>query len=206
MSKAFTGLRPRTEKLDHFCRQVALHHNKALAAREAGYSQSWIKAKMSRHFREYTPYIAHLQEQQSIAIAKVTAITQQSVLDELAKVAFANPKDYIERIPDSTDEAPRYRFKDFGGLTRDQAAAIGNIQIDDKGVLRFNLARKTPELLALAKAVGLASEKLIVQHNHAHLHAKLDLSSVPSSVLEDVEKLLSGAGAKVYENGEGKQG
>jgi hypothetical protein len=138
-------------------------------------------------------------------VAKHLTISKQSVLDELAKIAFANPQDFIRRKPGSTDEDPLYERIPIDKLPRDLAAAIGSFTIDDKGRMTYSLLRKTPELLMLAKAMGLSSEKLIVQHNHAHLHAKLDLAEVPSEVLESVEKLLTKSGAKVYENGEGSK-
>ena len=125
------------------------------------------------------------------------------ILDELAKIAFANPQDFIRRKAGSTDADPLYERVPIDKLPRHLAAAIGSFTIDDKGRMTYSLLRKTPELLMLAKAMGLSSEKLIVQHNHAHMHMKLDLENVPTDVLENVEKLLTNSGAKVYENGEG---
>lgn len=198
----FSGKRPQHEKLDKFFQFYAAHHDKARAAREAGYSPSWYKGSSHRYCREYAPYIAWLQDQHSKEIAKVITVTKQSVIDELAKIAFSNPQDYWKPKTGSTDEAPKYDQVPLHKLPRELAAAIGTVSVDKDGTLTYSLLRKTPELVMLAKAMGLASEKLIVQHHHAHVHARLDLAQVPSETLDAVEKLLMTSGVKVYENGE----
>lgn len=209
MTDEFTGDRPKHEKLDKFCQYYASHHNKERAAREAGYSASWAKGSVHRYVRQYQPYISWLQNQHSKAVARILTVNKQSVIDELAKIAFANPQDYVRRRrpkegepePKPGDE-PLYDRIPIDELPRDLAAAIGSWTIDEKGRMTYSLLRKTPELVALAKAMGLASEKLIVQHSHAHMHAHVDMRDVPSEVLDNVEKLLTKNGVKVYENGE----
>lgn len=205
MSDDFTGERPKKEQLLKFCQLVASHNNKERAAREAGYSASWAKCSMHRYVRQYQPYIHWLQNQHSKAVAKLITVSKQTVIDELAKIAFANPQDYFRRKPTSTETDPRFEQIAMDKLPRDLAAAIGSVTVDKDGRMTYSLLRKTPELLMLAKAMGLSSEKLIVQHNHAHLHAHMDLSNVPSETLEHVEKLLTQGGAKVLENGEGSK-
>lgn len=205
MSDDFAGNRPKHAKLDKFFQLYAAHHDKARAAREAGYSASWYKGRSHQYCREYQPYISWLQNQHSKAIATHITVSKQSVIDELAKIAYANPQDFVRRTKDSTEEDPKFERIPIDKLPRHLAAAIGSFTIDDKGRLTYSLLRKTPELLMLAKSMGLASEKLIVQHNHAHVHARMDLSEVSSEVLESVEKLLTHGGGKVYENGEGSK-
>ncbi len=202
MTDEFTGARPKHEKLDRFCQFYASHHNKERAAREAGYSVSWAKGSMHRYVREYQPYISWLQNQHSKAVAKVITVNKQSVIDELAKIAFANPQDYFKRREGSPDTDPKFDQVAIDKLPREMAAAIGSVTIDKDGRLTYSLLRKTPELLMLAKSMGLSSEKLIVQHSHAHMHAHVDMRDVPSEVLDNVEKLLTKNGVKVYENGE----
>lgn len=198
----FTGKRPQHEKLDKFFQLYAGHHDKARAAREAGYSLAWYKGSSHRYCREYQPYIAWLQDQHSKQIAKTITVSKQSVIDELAKIAFANPQDFWKRKAGSTDIDPTYEQVTLDKLPRELAAAIGSVTLDKDGRMTYSLLRKTPELLMLAKSMGLASEKLIVQHHHAHVHARLDLQDVPSDVLETIEKMLLSGGVKVYENGE----
>src|SRR4051794_33454465 len=108
MSDEFTGKRPKHEKLDKFCQLYASHHNKERAAREAGYSKSWAKGSVHRYVREFQPYINWLQNQHSKAIAKIITVSKQSVIDELAKIAFANAQDYVRRRDGSTDADPKY--------------------------------------------------------------------------------------------------
>ena len=91
------------------------------------------------------------------------AITKESVLAELAKIAFANMQDYMKV---GEDGQPSLNFKD---LTRDQAAALAEITVEefvdgrsDKRRVRrvkFKLASKQDALVALGKHLGLFIER-----------------------------------------------
>ncbi len=203
LSDSFAGKKPKSPRLEKFFQLIVVHHNKERAAREAGYSDAWVRTKMHMNVREYAPYLNFLQTQTTKAIAKNIAVSKQAVLDEAAKIAFANPQDYIRRKKTSTPEDPRYEQIPIDELPRDMAAAIGAWVIDKDGRLGYSLRQKTPQLHLLAKAMGLTSERLIVQHNHAHMHAHMDMSNVPNEVLAEVEKMLTKAGTKVIEHGEG---
>ncbi len=96
------------------------------------------------------------------AIAKL-AITKEAVLGELAKIAFANMADYMKV---GEDGQPSLNFKD---LTRDQAAALTEITVEefkdgrsDKREVRrvkFKLADKEKALVDLGKHLGLFIER-----------------------------------------------
>ena len=65
--------------------------------------------------------VAELQDQ----AAARTSITVARVLEELAKIGFANPLDYMKVQEDGT------AYVDLKDMTRDQAAAISEIQVDE---------------------------------------------------------------------------
>jgi Terminase small subunit len=104
------------------------------------------------------------------AIAKL-AVTKETVLHELAKLAFANMLDYIEI---GADGQPR---PDFSALTRDRAAAIHELVVEtrteerDDGLpvlivkTRFKLADKRGPLVNLGKHLGLFKDR--VEHSGA---------------------------------------
>lgn len=102
--------------------------------------------------------------------AQKAELSIAKVLDELGKVGFANMLDYI-RIGE--DGLP---YTDFSSLTREQAAAIGEIQVDtvteyesgDGGEkkpivvrkVKFKLAPKTPALDLLGRHFGAWKDRV----------------------------------------------
>jgi phage terminase small subunit len=100
------------------------------------------------------------------AAALASTVTAARVLDELAKLAFANMLDYLEI---DTDGQPRL---DFSALTRDQAAAIHELVVETRTEMRengppavivktrFKLADKRGPLVNLSKHLGLFKERV----------------------------------------------
>ena len=96
------------------------------------------------------------------AIAKLE-ITKDSILAELAKIAFANMADYMT-VDDQGDPT-----LDFGRLTRDQAAALTEVTVesfrdgrtDSRQVRRvkFKLGDKRAALVDLGKHFGMFIER-----------------------------------------------
>lgn len=105
-------------------------------------------------------YIADVQEQ----IRERMKLTKESVLEELAKLGFANMSDFVVLQADGT---PQF---DLSGLTRDQSAAIQEMQIDtytDRGdpevprevkSVKVKLAPKLGALEALGKHFKLFTD------------------------------------------------
>lgn len=92
------------------------------------------------------------------------SITKESVLAELAKIGFANMMDYI-RTNDQGDA-----YVDLSALTREQAAAIQEIVVDEytegrgedaRNVkrTRFKLADKKAALVDIGKHLGMFIER-----------------------------------------------
>lgn len=109
---------------------------------------------------EFSARIAELTN----AAAEASTVTAARVLDEFAKLAFANMADYM-RVGPGGDPV-----LDFSKLTRDQAAALIEVTIEDfmdgRGDdarqvrrVRFRLADKRVALVHLGKHLGLFKEK-----------------------------------------------
>lgn len=106
------------------------------------------------------PHIqARIAEMKSALVVRTT-ITQQKVLEELAKIGFANYGDFIE-----IDEEGRTTV-DVKKLTKDQLAAISEMQVDTtkdgRQRVRVKLHDKRAALMDIGKHLGMFREKLEV--------------------------------------------
>lgn len=104
--------------------------------------------------------VSALQE----AAAKRHNVTVDKIIRELALIGFANMLDYMRTQPDGS------AYVDFSALTRDQAAAIGEVTSevymdgageDAKPVKRtkFKLSDKRAALVDLGKHLGMFVER-----------------------------------------------
>jgi phage terminase small subunit len=107
---------------------------------------------------------ARIAELKGVA-AQASTIEAARVLDELAKLAFANMLDYM-RVGPGGDPV-----LDFSKLTRDQAAALVEVTVEDyldgRGEdarkvrrVRFKLADKRGALVDLGKHLGLFKDRV----------------------------------------------
>lgn len=112
--------------------------------------------------------VAELKDKMAERVIEKTAITEAAVIEELAKIGFANMQDYI-RIGSDGDP-----YTDFSALTRDQAAAIGEVTVEDfkdgRGEdardvrrVKFKLMDKRGALVDLGKTFGIFKDK--VEHS-----------------------------------------
>lgn len=167
------------------------------AALSAGYAAKTARHKNHEIEARNREYIDWLIAHQAQANAKQIAIELEPVLQEIAKIAFANEYDYLVfegQVGDSKNP-PKVRRKRLYELTRDQMAAIKVVR-RGKGGLDYVLRDKEARLIDLVRHLGGFSEKIILEHRHRHLHAHLDLSKVPLEQLEAMEaqmaKLIQG--------------
>ncbi len=134
----------------------------AKAAREAGYSAA--TAKQKGYELRHTPHIAAEIERRQKAIAAKFEVTAERIAAELALIGFANMQDYLT-ISDDGDP-----YLDFSGLTREQAAAIAEVTVEDfkdgRGgrardvrKIKFKLADKRAALVDLGKHLGMFKDK-----------------------------------------------
>lgn len=96
--------------------------------------------------------------------AEQAGVTVQRIVEELAKVGFANMQDYMKVGPDGDP------VLDFSGLTRAQAAALAEVTVEDfkdgRGEdardvrrVKFKLNDKLSALEKLGKHLGMFSDK-----------------------------------------------
>lgn len=97
--------------------------NATQAALRAGYSKSTAAFIGAENLKK--PQIAAAVSQALEKRAQRTEITQDRVLYELARLAFSNMLDYIRVQPDGS------AYTDLSQLTREQAAAIQEITVDE---------------------------------------------------------------------------
>jgi phage terminase small subunit len=87
-------------------------------------------------------------------------LSAERVIGELARIGFANMQDYLTVGPDG-----ELRF-DYARITRDQAAAITEITIEEfKGRkvrrIKFKLADKQTALVSLGKHLGIFADPIV---------------------------------------------
>ncbi|MCX5516219.1 terminase small subunit [Kaistia algarum] len=114
----------------------------------------------------YPEVVARIAEIQGRGAARAE-ITIQRVLEELAKVGFANMADYMRAGADGDP------YLDFSALSRDQAAALAEVTVEDfrdgRGEdardvrrVKFKLADKLGALEKIGNHLGMFKKKLEV--------------------------------------------
>lgn len=96
----------------------------------------------------------------SEALAKGPGITRARIIDELARIAFAQPKDYYKWGPEGVT------LKNSDELSDEQAAAVSGVyQIitSEGGTIRIKLHDKVGALEKLGRALGMFKD----QHEHS---------------------------------------
>jgi hypothetical protein len=107
--------------------------------------------------------------------------TQDEIAAELRKLGFSNLLDYFHITPDG---AP---VIDLSMLTRAQAAALTEIQVEDAkgkqpGKVRIKLSEKRQALVDLAKLLGHMTDKVKIE-------GSLDLVARTAKIAEDVRNM-----------------
>lgn len=155
-----------TPKHQRFVEEYLLDLNATQAAIRAGYSEKTARVQGCR-------LLTHADVQSAIAegrqqIAEKLEVTKDLIVDELAKIGFSNMADYMRAGPDGDP------YLDFSGLTRDQAAALSEVTVEDfkdgRGEdardvrrVKFKLHDKKGALVDLAKLLGFQIDK----HEHS---------------------------------------
>ncbi len=158
-------------KHELFAQEMAKGANGVDACIKAGYETNAKAAAVSANRIAKRPEIkariSELLERRAEIDAKSTeraiektGITKAAVLEELAKIGFANMLDYI------TPQADGYAYVDLSKLTRDQAAAIQEVIVEeysegrgedsrDVKRVKFKLADKKGALVDIGKHLGM---------------------------------------------------
>lgn len=154
-----------SEKQKRFVAEYLIDLNATQAAIRSGYSKKTAQQQGSRLLLNVVVQ-EELSRQQS-KVAERLEITKERIVDELAKIGFANMLDYMRAGPDGDP------YLDFSGLTREQAAALSEVTVEDfkdgRGEdardvrrVKFKLHDKKGALVDLAKMLGFIVEK----HEH----------------------------------------
>lgn len=106
-----------------FVKEYMVDLNATQAAIRAGYAERTAYSQGQRLLK-HVEIQAELRRQMKKREARLE-ITQDMVVNELAKIGFANLGDYVSFTGDGDP------FVDVSGMTRDQSAALSEITIDD---------------------------------------------------------------------------
>lgn len=157
-----------TPKQARFVEEYLVDLNATQAATRAGYSARTANEQGCR-------LLANASVADAIAAAQAersrrTEITADRVVEELAKIGFANMADYMKATPDGDP------YLDFSALTREQAAALQEVTVEDfkdgRGEdardvkrVKFKLADKRAALVDLGRHLGIFVDKSEVAHS-----------------------------------------
>jgi phage terminase small subunit len=147
-----------TPKQARFVEEYLIDLNATRAAIRAGYSARTAEQQGPRLLGNVGVAAAIREAQQ--ARSKRTEITSDRVLTELARIGFANMADYMRVGPSGDPQL------DFSALTRDQAAALQEVTVenyvsgrgDDAREVRrikFKLADKRAALVDIGRHLGM---------------------------------------------------
>lgn len=174
--------------------------NATQAYRDAGYNGSY--ADRSAYNLQRIPEIAEAIEKKRQKLADQLDFTMMDVINETAKIAFANSEDYfdwMEQIIETKEGLPKkisvVCIRDPELIDRNKKAAIAGIDETASGGLRFRFHDKTKALESLKKFFGA--------DNAAEIRKAMDIKGAekqpaidPTEGLteEDIDKQLEGLG------------
>lgn len=154
------GLNPKQQR---FVEEYLIDLNATQAAIRAGYSAATAYSQGERLLRHVEVQAAVSEAQK--ARSERTGITADRVLAELAKLGFANMADYMKA---GSGGDP---YLDFSQITRDQAAALTEVTVEDfkdgRGEdardvrrVKFKLADKRAALVDIGKHLGMFKDRV----------------------------------------------
>lgn len=155
-----------TAKQKRFIEEYLIDLNATQAAIRAGYSKKTAAAIGAENLEK--PHIAAEIQRCMTERQKRTEVTQDRVVKELARLAFANAADFVtvrERKIETADGSvvvDSAVVKYTSELTADQQAAIAGIKQGANGV-ELKLCDKLKALELLGRHMGMFTDKLDVQ-------------------------------------------
>lgn len=144
-----------TQKQARFVEEYLVDLNAAAAARRAGYTSRRSEAIgyeiLTKH--DVQAAISAAQRERSAR----TGVTADRVIQEIARIAFADPRDIMEWGPSGV------MARESSELSDDQAAAVAEVHEtktkDGGGSMRVKLHSKTDALDKLCRHLGLYDDK-----------------------------------------------
>jgi phage terminase small subunit len=165
-----------TDKQESFCQHYAMHSDGPRAYKAAYDAETVNTAAMRANANKLlrNPAIvlrlAELKKRVIKVADEAFDITAAKVLQELAKIGFANVQDYV-KLDDKGIPMP-----DFSEVTRAQFAAIGEITFEDIEAgqrigkrVKFKLLDKKGALVDLGKHLGMFTDKSEVKVEHTFI-------------------------------------
>lgn len=154
---------PLTAKQKRFVDEYLVDLNATQAAIRAGYSAKTARSVGSENLTK--PDIASAIEKRQKRLADKYEVNQERIVAELARIGFANMQDYMRAGPDGDP------YLDFSDLTRDQAAALAEVTVEDfkdgRGEdardvrrVKFKLHDKRAALVDLGKHLGMFKDRV----------------------------------------------
>ncbi len=169
-------------KQKRFCEEYLIDLNATQAAIRAGYSVNCAGEIGYENLKK--PHVADYVQKLQAERSKRTQVTADDVIEELSKGAFANMMDYINIQDDGL------AVVDLSSLTRDQAAAILELNVDnalDLGdgkiaakKIRFKLRDKDKALTKLGEHLGMFKQ--------VHEHQMIDVDRVSEGLSRAKER------------------
>lgn len=150
-----------TPKQAAFVQEYLVDLNATQAAKRAGYSERTASRTGSENLSK--PVIAAAIAKAQTERANRTQVTADRVVEELAKIGFSNLLDYFSLTSDGEP------YVDLSTVTREQAAVLAELQVDDflegRGDdarevrrVKVKLHDKLKALEQLAKHLGIADK------------------------------------------------
>lgn len=172
-----------TAKQKRFVDEYLVDFNATQAAIRAGYKANTAHVIGAENLRK--PKIAEEIARRQKDLQRRTEVSQDRVIRELARIAFADASDYVRVttetvVPEDGDpfEMQTVKIKDTDGLSDDQRAAIAGIKQGANGI-EIKLYDKTRAIELLGRHIGLFTDKLEVK-------GAIDIASVLSEARERV--------------------
>lgn len=182
-----------TPKQSIFCKEYLIDLNATQAAIRAGYSAKTAFSIGIENLRK--PLIKKFIDEEISKREQRLEISADKVLQEIAKLAYANMADYVNILNDGT------AVLDFSVLTRDQAAAIQEITVDeylDRSIeedgervkkIKFKLSDKRGSLELLGRHLKLFTDKKEFSgQDGGPIPVEVDYSKMP---VEDLAKMIA---------------
>lgn len=179
-------------KHEKFAQELAKGKTADEAYRIAGYSKHRSNAARMIANDSIRQRVAEIQGKG----AERAEITVERVINELAKIGFSNMLDYL-RVTGEGDA-----FVDLSNLTREQAAAISEVTIEDftdgRGEdardvrrVKFKLADKRAALVDIAKISGFVIDKAVVDHRGTVTNVNLETRD-PQEAAKAYQDMIAG--------------
>lgn len=155
-----------TPRQQRFVEEYLVDLNATQAAIRAGYSERTARSVGSENLTK--PDIRAAIESKRAELSARHNVTLDRIVGELAKIGFANMADYMRATAGGDP------YLDFASLSRDQAAALAEVTVEDfcdgRGEdardvrrVKFKLWDKRAALVDLGKHLGMFVER----HEHA---------------------------------------